>query len=193
MQSGITPKAALALITAGSCCAAAPSALASGITTVHIDMPTAPLGFFGQQYTQDFLQDMPDEPMQLVELRLNVNFNTDASIPFNDAADILFEIQPPTQSLPFWQVSGEDLAWSGQGAFSGQLSTTAFNEPLIFDPDADFLLWFFRILSANDQNPQLGGQLTDSYWEADLAPIPTPGAAGMIAFAGLASLRRRRR
>ncbi len=188
MQSNSTRCALAALIGA-----AAPGAHAGDVTTVQIPMPTLPLGIFGLQYTQDFLQPMPDEPMQLVELRLNVNFDTNASIPFGDASDILFELQPPTHSVPFWQVSGEDLGWSGQGQFSGTMSTTEFNEPLLYDPGADFLLWFFRILSENDQSPQLGGQLTDSYWEADLVPIPGPGSAGVALVASGFALRRRRR
>lgn len=169
------------------------TAASGGITTLEIPMPEGSLGVFGLQYLQDFAQAAPAEPMQVVGLRLEVNFSTAGPLPFADAADIEFQLQLPTVSLPFWNVSGADLGWSGQGEFTGEASTTAFNEPLIFEPGAALLLWLRRIVNLNDAMPQLGGQLTDSRWEVDLAPIPAPAGAAAFGIAAAACARRRRR
>ena len=161
------------------------------VRTLRFDMPVN-IGVFGLVWQADYFE--PAFEGTIADARLVVNFNTDTGArPFHDAADILFQHQLPTTTLPFWNVRGSELGWSGTGAFSASLSTSAFNgQPLI--DEGDLVLWFGRIVSDNDAEPVLGGRLTNSYWEFDVNVVPAPGAGAAVmgAFIGLAARRRRR-
>ncbi len=171
---------------------AVPAAAAVGqpLTTLRFDMPEN-IGVHGLQWTQDYLVEPIDG--MIVGARLVVNFDTDRGIPFHDAADILFQHQLPTDPVPFWNVRGSDLGWSGTGQFAGAISTDAFNgQRLLYDPGALFVFWFGRIVSDNEVNQALGGMLTDSYWEFDIRVVPAPGSLGVVGSAMLLAARRRR-
>lgn len=159
------------------------------IQTVRFDMPQN-LGVFGLVWQADYFN--PAVEGTVVGARLVVNFDTRTGArPFHDAADILFQHQLATTTLPFWDVRGSDLGWSGTGAFTASLSTTAFNgQPLI--NEGDLVLWFGRIVSANDSQPVLGGVLANSYWEFDINIVPAPASGVVVLAAGLMTLRRRR-
>lgn len=159
------------------------------IRTLRFDMPQN-IGVFGLVWQADYFE--PALEGTIADARLVVNFNTETGARrFHDAADILFQHQLPTTTLPFWNVRGSDLGWSGTGVFTASLSTSAFNgQPLI--AEGDLVLWFGRIVSDNDAEPALGGRLIDSYWEFDVNVVPAPGAgAAMAAMIALAARRRR--
>lgn len=165
------------------------------IVTVRFDAPAAPLGVFGLQWTGDYAD--PAKIGTIAGARFHAEFNSvhpAGSLP--DAADVLFQMQLPTTTLPFWDFRGADLGWAGSGAFTGDISTDAFNgQELLVDPgvplSSQMQLWFARILSEDPDHPQLGGVLTDAYWEFDLNVVPSP--ASWAALAGAWMLRRRRR
>jgi len=161
----------------------------AAVQTMHFDMPE-PVWVFGQEWHNDYFEFALEGT--IVDARLVVTFDTqNAPVAFHDAADILFQFQIPTTELPFWNVSGEDLGWSGTGSFSASISTDAFNGQSLIS-DGDFILWFGRIVSRNDALPQLGGALSNSYWEFDVQIVPAPHTTAIAAIA-FGCLGRRRR
>lgn len=164
-------------------------------STFRFDLTEAPLGFFGQVWSQDSLVPVADiRDMQIVETRVHLEFNTTSVIDFHDAAAFLLQFQPPTINVPVIDFLGADMGWSGLGIFTADVISTAANEPILdFPPDAEFSLWFMRVVSADDRNPFLGGELTGSFIEVDLVPVPEPSTIGLVALGGLAFLRRSRR
>lgn len=166
------------------------SPAAAEIQTLRFDMPEN-LGVFGLVWQTDYFE--PRLQGTIAGARLVVQFNTNAGVqPFHDAADILFQHQLPTTTVPFWNVRGSELGWSGTGVFMGSIATDAFNGQSLLD-DGDFQLWFGRIVSDNEQQQLLGGRLTNSYWEFDINVVPAPGAALLLGAAGAAWMNRRRR
>lgn len=165
------------------------------IVTVRFDAPTAPLGVFGLQWTGDYAD--PAKMGTIAGARFHAEFSTShpaGSLP--DAADVLFQMQLPTTQLPFWDFRGADLGWAGPGAFTGDISTDAFNgQELLIDPTVplgeQMQLWFARILNEDPNHPQLGGILSDAYWEFDLNVVPAPSSL-LALIGGAACIRRRR-
>ncbi len=135
--------------------------------TLRFELPEAPLAIFGVQYSADFLA--PGHVGTLLRTRLVVRFRTEATAgSFPDAAEILFQLQPPTETVEFWSVSGADLGWSGTGEFTATIESDAVAGPLLeVDPGASHL-WFVRIVADSAAPVPLGGQLIESYFEADL-------------------------
>lgn len=169
---------------------AAASLAPAGLQTMRFDMPSD-LGPEGIEWHHDYFEQ--SMPGMITGARLIVDFDTQiGSRRFHDAADILFQFQLPSEDVPFWNVSGEDLGWSGLGRFSRTYSTDAFNGMTLIDR-GDFVLWFGRIVSRNDARQFLGGTLTNSYWEFDIQDVPAPGAACLWIGAAACALVRRRR
>lgn len=167
---------------------------AADVVTLRFDLPEAPLAFFGLEFSADYLVSTDDVPAGVIlDSRMHLEFNTEhAEGSFHDAADLLIQFQPPVEGLPFWSVEGADLGWSGTGSFLGDISTSELNLPLLDFPPNSFSLWFVRILSADQNDPVLGGQLTNSYIEVDVDVVPAgPGLAVLVL--GLARSQRRRR
>ena len=163
------------------------------VVTVRTDLTEAALGFFGIQYSADSLSEQI--PGTVVGTRLHLNFNTSGiGGDFNDAANLYIQMQPPTENLPIWSVSGADLGWSGQGSFTADITSDVFDgEQMLIPPDPNaFVLYFYRIVNLDDANPALGGQLTGSYWEVDIETVPTPATLAVVVI-GAAPLARRRR
>jgi hypothetical protein len=171
--------------------AAAPAA--ADVVTLRFDLPEAPLAFFGVEFSADYAVSTNDVPGGFIlDSRMHLEFNTehqDGS--FHDAADLLVQFQPPVEGLPFWNVSGADLGWSGTGSFVGDISTSELNLPLLDFPPDSFSLWFVRIVSADENNPLLGGQLLNSYIEVDVDVVPCSPGIALLAL-GLARQRRSR-
>lgn len=166
---------------------------------VRFDITETSLGFFGQQFAVDYFTPLADvQDMQITNTRLHLEFNT-AGVGGNlaDAANIAIDFQPPTVNLPILTVSGADLGWQGQGQFIGDFETDFLNEPIldfsVIDPPPDFVLWFARIISLDDNNPQLGGQFSNSFIEVELVPIPEPATFAMSSIGLFAVAGRRRR
>ena len=165
---------------------------AAGVT-LHFDLPTAPLGVFGVEFTADFLSPVSEiEGGVITSTRLHLEFNTAVPPnPFQNAATLAIQLQPPAGDLPFFTLTGADFGWSGTGTFIGDFETDALNLPIIdFPPGTDFALWFVRIINLDNTNPLLGGQLTNSYIEVDVTTIPAPAG---LTFLCVGFLRRRRR
>lgn len=159
------------------------------VRTLRFDMPPNP-GVFGIVWNNDYFEESLSGT--IAEARLVVNFDTSGGVrPFHDAADILFQHQLPTTALPFWDVRGTDLGWSGTGRFTGTMTSHAFDGQMLID-EGDFVLWFGRIVSDNDSQQLLGGSLSNSYWEFDVNVVPGAGTAP-AAMLGLAAAARRRR
>ncbi|MCI0365643.1 MAG: hypothetical protein L0Y44_02945 [Phycisphaerales bacterium] len=131
----------------------------------------------------------------ITSTRIHLEFDTTvAPNPFQNAASLAILIQPPAGDLPLFTVTGADFGWSGTGQFEVDFETDALNLPIIdFPPDADFALWFVKIFSTNPNTPLLGGQLTNSYIEFDVRPVPAPGATIVLVVAAVVRRRRRPR
>lgn len=170
-----------------------PAALAD--TTLHFDLPTAPLGVFGVELSQDYLAPVAGiQDGFITSTRFHLQFNTTAAPnPFQDAADLAFQFQPPAGDLPIFTLTGADLGWSGTGTFTADFQTDSLNLPILdFPPDAVFSLWNLRIYSTNDGSPLLGGKLIGSYIEVDVQAVPTPSVLMALAAACVRRSRRRR-
>jgi hypothetical protein len=178
---------------AGLLAAALSAGAAAGVLTEHFDLTEAPLAFFGQQWSTDFL--VPTDEVRgtrIVETRVHLEFDTqNAAGNLDNAANIAVQFQAPIMDISrILSVSGFDLGWFGTGQFVGNLSTDFLNDDLLdFPPDSDFTLWFARIINLDDRNPALGGAFTNSYIEVDL--VPEPASLGLFALLGLTALRRR--
>lgn len=185
----------IALIAAAGASQAVAGPSVGDMFTHQIPMANdVPLGIFGVVWQFDWGVDYM--PLVVREVRLNANFNTESTVRnFHEAADILFQLQLPTTNVPFWDVAGEDLGWSGTGAFSGSLSTNAFDGEVFLPPpipgEINISNYFRRIVSRDDNNQLLGGILTDSYWEVDVEVIPTPATLALAPLLLLPSRRRR--
>jgi hypothetical protein len=136
-------------------------------TQVRFDLPGAPLAFFGREYTADHLEGAGAG--SVVSTRLVLRFETEAPAgSFHDAADLLVQLQLPTEGVPTWSIRGSDLGWSGTGSFGAEVDTTEFAGRLLDVEPGSFRLWFVRIVSDNPVQQQLGGQLTESFFEATI-------------------------
>src|SRR5688572_15788591 len=159
--------------------------------TVRFDLPGAPLAMFGLSFGADYLA--PPEG-SVTSARMHLEFNTETDFGSFDAADILIQVQAPVgEEFPWWDVQGASLGWSGPGTFTADIETNLLNGPILIkeiDPDADFSVWFVRLLNAEDDQP-LGGQFIGSYVEVDIAPVPAPASA--LALGMLVMARRRKR
>jgi len=173
--------------------AAAPHADAGIVTTYQFDLTEAPLGIFGQQHTRDYIVDSNEIiGGEIMDSRMHLEFNTDNPAgSMADAANLEVQFQPPVEGVPFWNVSGADLGWSGTGTFTGDISTDTLNLPILDLPPDSLSLWFVRIINNDDSDPFLGGQLTNSYIQVDVQTVPAPASA--IGLGALAFSRRRRR
>lgn len=178
---------------AGACALCLCTFASAGIATYQFDLTEAPLGFFGLEFSSDYI--VPSNEIiggEIVDARIHLEFNTDnPNGSMADAANLEIQFQPPVEGVPFWNVSGADLGWSGTGAFTGDLSTNTLNLPIIDLPPDSFSLWFVRIINNNDAMPLLGGQLSNSYIQVDVNTVPAP--AGALALAPILFARRRRR
>jgi hypothetical protein len=178
---------AFAIGTASSC-------VAGTITTHQFDLTETPLGVFGMEFTQDYLVDT-DEIIggQIVDVRIHLEFNSQHALgSMTNAANLEVQFQPPVEGVPFWNVKGSDLGWSGTGPFIGDLSTDTLNLPFLDLPPDAFSLWFVRIINNDNGTLQpLGGQLTNSYIQVDVLAVPAPATALTIGLLGLARRRRR--
>jgi hypothetical protein len=166
---------------------------AGDVVTLRFDLPEAPLAFFGLEFSADYAVSTDEVPGGVIlESRMHLEFNTEHQEgSFHDAADLLIQFQPPVEGLPFWNVDGADLGWSGTGSFAGDITTNELNLPLLDFPPNSFSLWFVRILSVDENNPLLGGQLLNSYIEVDVDVVPA--APAFMTFAlGLMRPGRRR-
>jgi uncharacterized protein (TIGR03382 family) len=177
--------------------ATATAAPSGDVNTVQFDITEAGLGLFGVQFTTDYLIPVEDiEDRMIVGTRFHLEFNTNHEFgDLPDAADIQLEVQPPIENIEnILQVSGADLGWSGQGTFTADFETDFFDgEPVLDFPEGtEFGLLFFRIISLNDDDPALGGQFTNSYFQLDFAPIPAPPTLAMLSLAFAVGRRRRR-
>lgn len=183
-------------LTAAAAAAGLSSIASAGIETVRFDLPGGPIGIYGREWFQDYAE--PARIGTVVGARLHIEFDTSHPFgDFHDAADILVQIQLPTTTVPFWNVQGSDLGWSGLGRFSDDISTDAFNgEELLYDSTVplhgQLVFWFGRIVSANDDQQLLGGEFINSYWEFDLDVVPAPGVPILLGL-GVAACARRRR
>ena len=165
------------------------------VTTYQFDLTEAPLGFFGLEFSSDFLIESNDIiGGQIVDVRMHLEFNTsNPAGSMADAANLEIQFQPPVEGVPFWNVSGADLGWSGTGSFVGDISTDTLNLPILDLPPDSFSLWFVRIINNNDAAPQLGGQLMNSYIQVDVEVIPAPASALALGLFGFVARSRRRR
>jgi hypothetical protein len=163
--------------------------------TLQFDLPTAPLGVFGLEFTADFASKVSDiEGGMITATRFHLEFNTAvAPNPFQDAADLAIDFQPPAGDLPIFTLTGDDLGWSGTGQFNADFTTSALNLPIIDFPKGSTLaLWFMRIYSVNQMNPALGGQLSNSFIEVDIVTVPAPAAIALLALGGVVPRRSRK-
>ena len=183
------------IIVAGAGVAGLTSAASAEIVTHQFELTEAPLGIFGNQFTTDYV--VPSNEViggEIVDARMHLEFNTENDLgSMDDAADLQIEFQPPVQGLPFWEVSGADLGWSGTGQFTGDISTDELNLPIIDLPPDSLSLWFVRIISLNESDPSLGGQFTNSYIELGIDFIPAPPAFAALGLLALTLHKRRRR
>jgi len=177
---------------------AAMSSFAQADTTVHIDLPSNPLGFFGLAFSFDHASEVADiQGGVITSTRFHLEFDTTVSPnPFQNAANLAIDFQPPAGDLPIFTLTGAMLGWNGTGQFTGDFETSALNLPILdFPPEAGLALWFVRILSLDENNQLLGGQLTNSSIEVDVQTVPGPGGGALVllAAAGIAPPARRQR
>jgi hypothetical protein len=160
---------------------------------LHLDLPSIPLGTFGQVFTADHLG--PAHGV-VTGASVHLEFHTATSFGNFDAANFFLELEAPVgpgiPSYPEWELTGPGLGWSGNGVFTADLQTSALNG-LILDGQGkpgSFSLWFIRIINGAGSLP-IGGQLVDSYFEIQIEPVPAPAAPAVVV--AMAWLTRRRR
>lgn len=121
---------------------------------------------------------------EITNVRLNIEFTTAGDF---QAENLLINLIA-NSGTTFISVSGADLGWSGQGTFSDDVNFSDLNG--IIGPG----LWNFELQSVEPVGGGFfaysGSFSADTRFEVSL--IPAPGAAGLLAFAGLVGSRRRR-
>jgi hypothetical protein len=143
---------------------AASPALATQVATEHFDLPGQNLAIFGLQYGADYLAAPTGT---IVETRAEIHYTTGSL----DAAALLITVQAPSTGVPVWEIRGSDLGWSGLGSFAASLTTDELNGVIdLGNPPPQFSL--FHITIQADPLQPLGGQLSSSYVEVDIAPVP---------------------
>jgi hypothetical protein len=145
--------------------------VAAAVTTVHLDLPTTPLGIFGLQWTSDFITPVSEiAGGVIVQTRFHLQFDTTVPpTPMAKGEYLAIEVQPPTLELPVFALTGAALGWRGPGRYAADFTTDALNGPILdFPPDTEFALWFVRMYNTSGPNAKLGGKLTASFIEFDV-------------------------
>ena len=161
---------------------------------LHLDLPSIPLGTFGQVFMVDHLG--PGQGV-VTGASVHLEFQTTTSFGNFNAANFFVELEAPVgpgiPSYPEWELTGPGLGWSGNGVFTADLQTSALNG-LILDGQGklgSFSLWFVRIINGAGPLP-LGGQLVDSYFEIQIEAVPAPCTSAAALVLVWAAGRRRR-
>lgn len=166
------------------------SAAAAEIRTIQFGMPSD-LSIWRSLWVADQALFNPFAG-RIVESRLVLDYDsTGGGMAFHDAAELLFQIQLGTETVPIWNVTGADLGWSGSGHFVTTLVSHEFDGEELLS-QGPFVLWATRIQSTNNDMRALGGLLSNSRWEFDVDVVPGPGA-GMAVLAGMGVMVGRRR
>ncbi len=91
------------------------------LQTTQCLLPSIDLENFGTQFVFE-CQGYPTGV--IVDARADIHYFND---PGDDAAGLVISIQAPSEGEPVWQIIGDQLGWSGDGAFIVDLQTDELN------------------------------------------------------------------
>ena len=142
------------------------AATATGtLQTSQCLLPSAPLENFGMQFS--FVCEALPEG-EIVTARADLEYTTEQG---DDAADLIIQVEAPSEGNPVWLLSGADLGWSGVGTFTAMVETDVLNG-VIDSGNPAFSEFLITIEMASGQ--PLTGQFTHSTIEADILGKPCP-------------------
>ncbi len=183
-MNGPTQTSTKALVSA-TVAALAVAVTASGtVQTTQCLLPSIPLNKFGSEFAFDCVGYPAGV---IVQTRADIHYVND---PGDDAADLMISIQAPSDGLPIWNLTGAGFGWSGNGAFSADVTTELLNGVIdLGNPPPEFSL--FQVTIQMQGGQPLAGRFVLSTFNIDILGKPCPwdldfdGAVGITDFLAL--------